>query len=261
MIKIVNNSKLNKLNINNFYVVIDFDKTITTNKSNNTFSLYSKSGLYPSEYLEERNKNYNYYRPVEIDPNASEEKKRKNAKKWQEASYKLLLKYKVRKSDIKKILDMNLLELRPLAIEFIKKLNNYNIPIIICSAGIGNFIIEILKMNNCYSDNIYVHSNILKFENDVIKGSIEEVVNSMNKNNIKLNEQFLKKIKEKSYSVVIGDQVSDIKMSENLPKKDSISIGFLESNVIDNRELFLKNFDVVLTENESFKAVIDLLKL
>ena len=49
------NSKLNDINLDNFYVIADFDKTITSKQSNTTFSLFSKSGFYPEEYLKERN--------------------------------------------------------------------------------------------------------------------------------------------------------------------------------------------------------------
>ena len=86
------NSKLDDISLDDFYVIADFDKTITTKKSNTTFSLFSKSGFYPKEYLKERNLNYNYYRPIELDITLSDKEKYKVVKEWQEASYKLMLK-------------------------------------------------------------------------------------------------------------------------------------------------------------------------
>ena len=254
------NSKLDDISLDNFYVIADFDKTITTKKSNTTFSLFSKSGFYPKEYLKERNLNYNYYRPIELDITLSDKEKYKVVKEWQEASYKLMLKYRVKESDIPKILDQeDSLILRNGAIDFINYLNENNIPLIISSAGIGNFIIELLKKYECYTDNIFVYSNILKFKDDEIIDSIDEIIHSMNKNDIIVSGEFLEKTNNKKYVVIIGDQLSDLNMANNLPKKDILSFGFLESNVNESEKLFHDNFDVVLTENESFDGIKKLL--
>lgn len=262
MIEIKKQKKFNDISLNNFYVIVDFDKTLTSKTSNTTFSLFAKSGFYPKEYLEERNKNYEYYRPLELDPKINDEEKIKIVKKWQESSYKLMIKYKVKQSDISKILENNnALLLRKGAKEFINSLNQNNIPLIISSAGIGNFIVELLKIHNCYSNNVYVHSNMLEFNNDVVIDSIDKIIHSMNKNDVNLPKEFLKKIENKKYAVIIGDQLSDLKMADFLPKIDTLSFGFLESNVEENKKLFIENFDVVLTNNEGFEKIQKLLNL
>ena len=262
MIEQQNDKLLNEININNYYVVTDFDNTITTNKSFTTFSLFGLSGLYPKEYINEIKKDYNYYHPLELDLKLSESKRTSIAEEWMNSSLNLMLKYKVKESDINKILTTkDLLILRKEAIKFIKLLNKYNIPLIINSAGIGNFIIELLKINNCYTDNIYVYSNILQFNNNEIIKELPYYVNSMNKHNIKLPEIYKEKIDNKKFAIVIGDQISDINMASNLPKQDIISFGFLENNVIENKSIFKNNYDVILTDNESFKPINKMLKL
>ena len=261
-IKESSKEKLDDLNTDNYYVVVDFDKTMTTVDSNTTWSLFSKSGYYDENYVIERNNNYNYYRPLEIDPNISDNEKTSIVKEWQEASYRLMLKYKVKESDIKRILQIkDTLKLRENVIDFIKYLKEYNIPLIINSAGCGNFIIELLKLNNCYFDNVYIYSNILKFENDIIIDSITDIIHSMNKNDIKLPNYFLDKIKNKKYTILIGDQLSDLRMSKSLPNNDIISFGFLESNIDKLKSLFIENFDVVLENNENFDYINKILKL
>lgn len=180
--------KLKELNINNFYVVADFDKTISTKDSKATLALYGASGLYGAEYRKKRKANYDYYRPFEVNPKISDEEKYRLMEEWQTKSYKLLLEYMVRESDIRKILTTtNLLELRKGAIDFINSLNDSDIPLIINSAGCCNFIKEALKLAGCYKDNIFIHSNELKFKNDVIVDSIVSIIHSMNKNNIKVS--------------------------------------------------------------------------
>lgn len=231
-IKNESKNKISQLNKNNFYIVADFDQTLTTKNSNTTLSLFSKSGFYDSNYLKERTDNYNYYRPLELDPSISDSEKFSIVKNWQEASYQLMLKYKVRESDIQKIINMpNMLTMRDGSIEFIRDLNHNNIPLIINSAGCGNFIVELLKKYDCYCDNIFVFSNILEFQDDVIIDSISQIIHGMNKSDIKVEEKFYQKIQDKEYAIVIGDQLSDLKMSHNIPKKDVLTIGFLESNI------------------------------
>ena len=44
--------------------------------------------------------------------------------------------------------------------EFLKKMNEFNVPVIIISAGIGNVIEEFLKLENDYYENIKIISNI-----------------------------------------------------------------------------------------------------
>lgn len=254
--------KIEGLRDNNYYVVADFDKTITDKKSNTTFSLFSKSGLYPKEYLEERNRNYEYYRPLELDANIRSEEKERIVKAWQEASYQLLLKYQVKEEDIKKVLSMpDMLILRDGAIEFIRYLNEKNIPLIICSAGISNFIKELLILNECYSSNIFIYGNMLEFRNGQIIDSKQEKIHSMNKNNITLSSDFYEKIKDKNYTLVIGDQLSDLNMVKKLPTTESISFGFLESNVDELRPYFQDQFDVVLEGGESFHTISKIIRL
>ena len=260
-IGIKSKGKIDDITLDNFYVVIDFDRTITTKDSNTTFSLFSISGLYSEEYLKGMVENYNYYRPLELDINITEEEKIKVLKNWQQASYNLMLKYRVKESDIPNILqDKKSLTLREGVIDFIKFLNDKNIPMVVSSAGIGNFIIELLKKHECYTNNIYVYSNMLKFKDDEIINDFGKLIHSMNKNDIILPNEFLKKIKNKKYALVIGDQLSDIKMADNLPKVDIISFGFLEANVKERKKLFYDSFDVVLTENESFDEIKKLLE-
>lgn len=256
------NDKIKNIDDNNFYAVVDFDQTLTTKDSNTTLSLFAKSGFYGQSYLDERTANYNYYRPLELDPTISEQEKFDLVKNWQQASYNLMLKYQVRESDIKKIINTTgMLTLRSGAIDFIKEMNSRHIPLIINSAGCGNFIIELLKKYNCYNDNIYVFSNILEFKDDIIIDSIAKIVHGMNKNDIKLSKDFKNSIQNRRYLIVIGDQLSDLKMSQNLPKKEVLSFGFLESNVTELEEQFNKKFDVVLKDNDDFNNINKILKL
>lgn len=248
--------KIKALTDTNYYVVADFDKTITTKDSNTTLSLFAKSGLYPEEYLIERTKNHSYYRPLEIDPSIPHNEKYNLMKEWAEKSFALLEKYKIREKDIDIILkDKSCLTLRDGAIDFIKTLNEKGIPLLISSSGCGNFVKGVLEREGCNLDSIYIHSNMLNFVNGVVKLDGTRILHAMNKNCINLSLKELDDLKGRDTAVIIGDQISDAKMAEYLPKKDEIKIGFLESNVEENKDGFEREFGVILTGNESFEKI------
>lgn len=254
--------KIENLSENEIVVIADFDKTISTKTSNTTFSLFSKSGSYPLEYAKDREKLYQYYRPIELDPSISDEEKYRYMQEWQTKAYELLLKYHVREEDIDKIVNRSdLIELRRYAIEFIKSLNSRDIPLIINSAGIGNFICALLKRYGVMKDNIYVFSNMLEFNNGEIIDSIDSIIHSMNKYNMTITPKFREFIASRKKIVLIGDQLSDLKMAGNLAYDELISFGFLESKVEENEQAFIENFDVVLKDDETFESISKILNL
>ncbi len=255
-------SKIKNLKINNCYFVIDFDQTITTVDSPTTLSLFARSKFYPEEYMKERSANFDYYRPLELDPTIDYETKKALMEEWHNKTNDLLIKYGVRKSHIKEIIyDMKMLKIREYFIEFINYLNEMHVPIIISSSGCGNFIKEELIKDKCYSDNIYINSNFLEFDQDKIVATSKKVVNSMSKKNMVLPERIERAIIDKDFAIIIGDQVNDIEMAENLPKKEVIALGFLESGVEKNKKIFEEKFDVTFTENENFKSIEKVLNL
>ena len=158
------------------------------------------------------------------------------------------------KEKLKESIDNSKLILREGAKDFLFKLYKNNIPVIIFSAGIGNVIEQCLKKEECYYNNITIISNFIKFDKNgnMIKFS-DNMIHSLNKNIDKLSDYRLKeKIEEKEYRVVIGDLVEDIYMMGEYPESKSLKIGFLNKNVVENLEVYKKNFDIVLTEENSF---------
>lgn len=54
-------------NLDNLYVVADFDRTITTGSSLTSWSVLADTDLVPEEYSVERHHFYEIYRPIEVD--------------------------------------------------------------------------------------------------------------------------------------------------------------------------------------------------
>ena len=65
----INTNKINKLNINkdNTYIVMDFDKTITSYDSLDSWDAVANPKFVKEGIRSDMNRLYNKYRPIEID--------------------------------------------------------------------------------------------------------------------------------------------------------------------------------------------------
>lgn len=94
----INKENLNKfknLNLNSTYIVTDFDRTITNAYSNSSWALLSKSSLVNKDYIEDRDKLFNYYHPIEIDNTLSYSYKNAMMIEWWQKHIGLLIKYNI----------------------------------------------------------------------------------------------------------------------------------------------------------------------
>lgn len=263
MIYINNKEKLDKIKLNkdNFYVVVDFDKTITEGFSNSTWGVMAYAESVGPDYSQRRTALYNHYRPIEIDSTISEEEKSKEMSNWWHSHIALFYEYELKEKSLIEAVSKGGLKYREGAKEFLKKMNDLNVPVIIISAGIGNVIEKFLKDNNDYYKNIKIISNFIVFENGKIKSLSGEPIHALNKNIVKLDEQSKKEIETKDYILLAGDGLADLKMIPEQDIKKAITIGFLDEKIEENLEYFNKEFDIVSTENGSFKEIEEILKI
>jgi len=253
---IIKNGTLERINDwkdNSIYVLADFDRTITVGNSESSWSILSKSNLVPKEYVEERQILFNYYRPFELNESLSYETKNKLMTEWWNKHIGLFIKYQLSEEVINTAAkNPNVMSFRKGAKEFLKSMRNRNIPVIIISAGIGNFIEEFLIQNNCYFENIYIVSNFLKFKNGIAAGVSDNVIHSSNKNEISLPPEIKKLIENRKNIILLGDSISDIQMAREDARKDALKIGFLDVNVDENKPYYLEQFDVVCMNNTGY---------
>ena len=243
-----------KINKDNICVFMDYDKTITSSESEDSWATTANKKAMGKEISNDLNKFYEKYGPIELDYTIDEKVKEKYMLEWYEKSMNLYYTYHLTKEKIKECIHNSHLELRNGAKDFLNRLYNRNIPVIIFSAGIGNVIEQFLKEKECYYDNITIIGNFIKFDEngDMIKFS-DKIIHTLNKNIDKLNNDKLKeKIRTKEYRIVIGDLVEDINMMGEYPEDKSLKIGFLNKNITKNLEVYRKKFDIVLTEENSF---------
>lgn len=215
----INRQKIDKIKFakNNFYVAIDFDKTITNEDS---FDSWDASGYALSkEFKEESYKIYQKYAPIELQYDISYKEKNKAMEEWYSASMELYYKYNLTEEKLIESVNKSKLEFRDGAREFLEDMHKQNIPIIILSAGIGNVIKQFLENNNCYYDNIKIISNFISFDQN---GKMEKyknpIIHTLNKSlNLHITKEIIEKIKNKEYRLLFGDFVEDKNM---VPKKE-----------------------------------------
>ena len=248
--------KLNdiKLNRDNFYVVIDFDRTITEAKSFSAWRVLYYSELLGKEF---KQKYAEIHDETELSENESNEAKQKAFEQRFMAYMDLLRDCHFNKDMLERAVEKTDLTLRDGAKEFFRKMYKNNIPVIIISSSIKNVIEEYLKQNHAFYDNIHIYANNLdmngKKENDVTN------VTPYNKNEIEFSEELKKNIKDKKYILLLGDIPDDVNMVSKEKLNHTITIGFLEENIESNLERYNKTFDIVLTNNASFKDVLEII--
>ena len=246
--------------LNEIYVVADFDRTITKGNSKTSWSILANSNLVPKSYVEERQELYNYYRPIEIDENMDFELKSSLVKEWFKKHIELFVKYKTSEEVFEKAAtDLRIMEFRPGAKEFIHFLNKNKIPLIIISAGLGNFIEIFLKHNDCLLDNVYISSNKIIFQDGIACGVDNNIIHSLNKNEVSLPNSIQEKIKVRNNVILLGDQVSDLRMVDKNAHDFVLNIGFYTDDTHEQIETLKSNFDIVCEENNDYNDLNKLL--
>ena len=254
---IINKQKLNKLKkINNYFVITDFDRTLTTAESEPTMGIIPQ--YLGGECLEKRTKIYEQYRPLELDYTIEQKEKQKIMKEWAKESFTLLSKY-ITKEGIEKSLVNADLYLRDGAKEFLKEMNNKNIPLIIMSSGIGNIVKAFLEKEKCMFNNIEIVSNFFEFKDGKTSIDINNIMATSNKEYCRIPVNIRNKLEEKEKALIFGDLIEDIKMINKEKIPSTLTFGFLDDNVEQNLERYKENFDIVLTENDDFNTVREIL--
>ena len=263
MIYINKQEKINRIDLSKskFYVVADFDRTLTEGASDSTWGVFANANQVGDEYKQKRTALYNKYRPMEIDPTISDDEKSIAMTEWWQAHINLFYEYGVKEEAVKNAVAAGNLKYRDGAKKFLKKMYDLCVPVIIVSAGIGNVIEEFLKLENDYYDNIKIVSNFIIFENGEFKKIAGEIIHALNKNIVNLDEHSKHNLEEIKNILLLGDGFADLKMIPEEEKENAITIGFLDEKIEENLELYNKGFDIVLTNEGSFEDVNKILKI
>lgn len=254
--------KFDKIKDNNFYVLSDYDQTLTSGVSSWELPAHIKNapeglkedckaiGIKFLEWLKEYGK-------------TGDPELRKKITGWWDEEMSLFVKYKVKLDDIEDaILNDGLVCLRKDTKGFLESLNKRNVPVVVLSAGFVDVIEATLMRENCNFNNIEVFANKLRVDDDNhLLGVKGEMIHWLNKSESNLDEHILEKIKDRQNVILLGDQKSDIDMLPEEKREGAIKIGFKSERVIIPTEKYLDNFDIACDSDTSFAELSNELQL
>lgn len=210
------------------FVVADFDKTLTTRDSCTTWNILAKSWIIGENYSKLMSELYNYYMPFEINNEINIEEKSEKMNEWWIKALSLLADHNVNKFQIDWLV-IDYINWREWVIDFFNLTNKLNIPVIIISAWIGNFIEEFFILNWINLNNISIESNFLLYDESWIVIGIDKthVIHTFNKNNHILNFQSKNIVWKRRKTFVLWDSTGDIGMIDLFDVENYLSIWLL----------------------------------
>ena len=175
-------------------------------------------------------------------------------KEWANKSFTLLSKY-LTQDVIYKSLESANIHFRKGAKEFLIKMKDMNIPVIIMSSGVGNIIELFLQKEECLFNNIKIVSNFFEFKDEKTYIDLNNVMATLNKEYKKIPQSVRNKLEQQEIALLFGDLIEDIKMANKEKITNTITFGFLDANVEENLQTYKNSFDVVLTGDEDFDSI------
>lgn len=227
------------------FVVADFDKTLTTGDSFTIWNMLAKSGIVGEDYTSIMSDLYKYYRPFEVSTEISFEEKNEKMQDWWIKSLQLLTEHWVNKSSIDGLV-IKYINWRQWVADFLNITRQLNIPIIIVSAWIGNFIEEFFLLHGIDMSNISIESNFLLYDDNWVVSGIDKshIIHTFNKNNHILNDYSKGLVWNRKKALVLWDSSSDIQMIDLFDVNNHLSIWLLTKDT--NTEYFDNSgFDLV----------------
>jgi len=258
----INNDKLKRVNLNkdNFFVMMDFDQTITTDNSDDSWTVLQNPNIVNPEFNEKALFLYEKYGPIEKSYSIDFNTKSAHMDKWYFEVMDLMYDYGLTYPKLLDCVKCGNMVLRDGFSDFLYALYKNNIPVVILSAGIGNVIYEFFKLHNLLYNNVHIISNFIKFEHNAMLPFNDTMIHSCNKDIAFYKSDFSNIYQEKDFILLFGNVIEDIHMVNLEDLARTVSFGFLDRNINENFELYKKNFDVVLTNNSSFLEVRNILK-
>lgn len=256
--------------LDKLHILADFDRTLTKAFSNwqirpSLISVLRSEWYLWEEYSKEAYKLFNYYNPIEINPSISIEEKKKEMMNWRNKHRELLIKSKLNKKDIEKVISSWIIEFRDWIIEFLKFLENKNIPIVIISANWlwTDSIKLFFEKKWVLTKNVNIISNSFVWDQNWFAIWYDKnIIHVFNKDETVLEKfpEIHNSIKNRTNVILLWDSLWDVLMIEWFQYENLLKIWFLNEKVEELLEEYRKNYDVVLTWDSDALFLNNLLK-
>jgi HAD superfamily hydrolase (TIGR01544 family) len=243
------------------HVLADFDRTFTYafvngEKIPSVISILRKENILDEAYTKRTEELFAVYHAYEIDLAMPLADKKGKMAEWWDLHNQELLKHGLKQKHLDIVAQSPKMKLRQGLAEFLTILNTNQIPVVIMSAsGLGDYVIaKILEREKINFPNINIISNSPEFDQ---KGNLigfkKPFIHVLSKTETMLKDfPAYKKVKDRKNVILLGDNIEDIGMVEGFDSDNLIKIGFLNENVKENSDEYIKLFDVVLLNDADF---------
>jgi len=183
---------------------------------------------------------------------------------WWESTNETIIAQQIHKDTIADMVRETPFVYRPGVKNVLYTCRDKSIPFLIFSAGIYNIIYEALTQINLYFENMNIVSNKMLFNDktgicDRFEGPLFHV---FNKGSFDLKgTDYGKLVKDRRNVIICGDSLSDLQMADGVKYETCLSVGFLNLNKDKMLQRYKDNFDIVITDDDSFDFVNELLKI
>lgn len=251
--------------IDNLHIQADFDRTLTKARGENEKMVVSSwgmlvneniSGLHP-EYPDKAKELFREYYPIEKDLSLDFEYRYQKIEEWFNKQFDLVIESKLHLDVIANGVRSNPNILREGVEDFFNFLNSLQIPLVVNSAGLGNVIEHYLREKSILHPNVFILSNIISFcQNGYAISFQEQTIHSLNKGQIQVkNPDYHELTKDRPNVVLLGDSIGDVDMTKNMDTKTVLKVGFLNSDIEKNLDIYSEHYDILILNDGSMMIV------
>lgn len=249
-------------------VISDFDMTLTRfaykgTRVPTTHNILDNRLLISEDCSKKIKTLLNTYYPIEIDATLSTEEKLPLMVEWWTKVHELLIEQKIRKDMLAQAVRESRTMLREGYNEFFDHLAEQQVPLLIFSAGIGDVLEEVICQNEVFYPNVNIISNYMDFDQaGVLQAFKGKLIHTFNKREGALSHAaHLTELKGRPNVLLLGDSLGDLTMAAGVSDAQNIlTIGFLNDQVEQRTELYVKSFDIVLVKDETMEVPNAILK-
>ncbi len=250
-----------------FHVLSDFDRTITKGfvegqRSPTAISQFRNGGYLTPDYAPRAFALYDIYHPLENDPTLPHAQRAVKMDEWWNKHFDLLVECGLTKSVIQEVAAKKTLRFRDGALKFLDFLHEQKIPLVIMSAAPGDLIVEYLRQEGRFYENIDIISNLFLFdENGKVIGVKKPIIHTLNKYEVVVKEfPIFETVKNRKNVLLLGDGLDDVGMIDGFEYDNLIKVGFLNENVEENMDAYKKIYDVIILGDPAIDFVDTLVR-
>eukprot|EP00095_Tigriopus_kingsejongensis_P011283 snap_masked-scaffold14_size734282-processed-gene-1.11 protein:Tk11283 transcript:snap_masked-scaffold14_size734282-processed-gene-1.11-mRNA-1 annotation:"cytosolic 5 -nucleotidase 3a-like isoform x7" len=248
-------------------VISDFDYTLTRahkdgQSVDGSWGAIEKTGIMPQAFTESANKLRKKYLPIEHDPKRTIAEKTPEIIEWYTQANALLVEHKINVNKFPQALEESNIAFRDRTDLLVETLEEAQVPILILSAGLGNFVVAVLDNFGLNKSQVKVVSNMFDTdESGCITGLRGEMIHVFNKKESTIHDSdYFKDLQARNNVLLLGDSLGDLQMADGVANPDSVlKVGFL--NGIDkNEEQYKESYDIVLKDDQTMDVPLAIVK-